>query len=156
MSKNYRLRTTPGIDKNIRIKIDQDFDFIEILSLKLKQSDLYTRFCADYGVIAGRVITNGGYGVPNVNVSVFVPLSNEDDEDPVISTLYPYKTLTDKNEDGYRYNLLFDPWTFGGLGGGGFGGPGGFAQMGMSGSYFMMPAKAAAQTLKTRLTSNER
>jgi len=88
MSKNYRLRTTPGIDKNIRIKIDQDFDFIEILSLKLKQSDLYTRFCADYGVIAGR------------------PLSNEDDEDPVISTLYPYKTLTDKNEDGYRYNLL--------------------------------------------------
>ena len=37
-------------------------------------------------------------------------------------------------------NLLFDPWTFGGLGGGGFGGPGGFAQMGMSGSYFMMPA----------------
>jgi hypothetical protein len=36
--------------------------------------------------------------------------------------------------------LLFDPWTFGGLGGGGFGGPGGFAQMGASGSYFMMPA----------------
>ena len=35
MSKNYRLRTTPGIDKNIRIKVDQDFDFIEILSLKL-------------------------------------------------------------------------------------------------------------------------
>ena len=36
MAKNYRLRTTPGIDKDIRIKIDQDFDFIEILSLKLK------------------------------------------------------------------------------------------------------------------------
>ena len=106
MSKNYRLRTTPGIDKNIRIKVDQDFDFIEILSLKLKQEDVYTRFCADYGVVAGRVIANGGYGVPNVTVSVFVPLSVEDSEDPVISTLYPYKTLTDKNEDGYRYNLL--------------------------------------------------
>jgi hypothetical protein len=106
MSKNYRLRTTPGIDKNIRIKVDQDFDFIEILSLKLKQSDVYTRFCADYGVVAGRVIANGGYGVPNVTVSVFVPLSIEDSEDPVISTLYPYKTLTDKNEEGYRYNLL--------------------------------------------------
>lgn len=37
-------------------------------------------------------------------------------------------------------NLLFDPWTFGTLGAGGLGGPGGFSQMGMSGSYFMMPA----------------
>jgi hypothetical protein len=38
-------------------------------------------------------------------------------------------------------NMLFDPWSFGGLGIGGLGGPGGFAQMGnMGGSYFMMPA----------------
>jgi hypothetical protein len=37
-------------------------------------------------------------------------------------------------------NLLFDPWTFGALGAGGLGGPGGFSQMGMSGSFFMMPA----------------
>jgi len=37
-------------------------------------------------------------------------------------------------------NLLFDPWTFGSLGAGGIGGPGGYSQMGMSGSFFMMPA----------------
>jgi hypothetical protein len=37
-------------------------------------------------------------------------------------------------------NVLFDPWSFGALGGTGIGGPGGFAQMGGSGSYFMMPA----------------
>lgn len=37
-------------------------------------------------------------------------------------------------------NLLFDPWTFGALGAGGLGGPGGFSQMGMSGSFFMLPA----------------
>ena len=37
-------------------------------------------------------------------------------------------------------NLLFDPWSFGALGGGGLGGPAGYSQMGMSGSYFMMPA----------------
>ena len=38
-------------------------------------------------------------------------------------------------------NTLIDPWTFGGIGGGGLGGPGGFTQMGnMAGSYFMMPA----------------
>ena len=37
-------------------------------------------------------------------------------------------------------NILFDPFSFGGLGGG-LGGGTGFAQMGyMSGSYFMMPA----------------
>lgn len=37
-------------------------------------------------------------------------------------------------------NLLFDPWTFGALGGAGLGGPAGYSQMGYSGSYFMMPA----------------
>jgi uncharacterized delta-60 repeat protein len=106
MTKSYRIKANPGSDKNIRVQIDQDFDLIEILSLKLKQDEVYTRFCSDYGVIAGRVIANGGYGVPNVSISVFVPLSVEDENDEVISTLYPYKTLSDKNEDGYRYNLL--------------------------------------------------
>ncbi len=37
-------------------------------------------------------------------------------------------------------NLLFDPWTFGALGGVGLGGPAGYSQFGYSGSYFMMPA----------------
>ena len=37
-------------------------------------------------------------------------------------------------------NLLFDPWTFGALGGVGLGGPAGYSQLGYSGSYFMMPA----------------
>ncbi len=106
MGKSYRIRSTPGIDKNIRVQIDQDFDFLEILSLKLRNEDVYTRFCADYGVVAGRVVANGGFGIPNVNVSIFVPLSVEDESDIVISTLYPYKDVTTKNEDGYRYNLL--------------------------------------------------
>lgn len=106
MTKSYRIRTQPGTDKNIRINVNQDFDFLEILSLKLRQEDVYTRFCADYGVVAGRVIVNGGYGVPNANVSIFVPLDSIDESDPVISTLYPYKAVDQKNEDGYRYNLL--------------------------------------------------
>jgi len=38
-------------------------------------------------------------------------------------------------------NLMFDPWAFGGIAGGGISGPAGYAQMGnMSGSYFLMPA----------------
>ena len=114
MPKSYRFRTEVGVDKEVRLNIDQDFDFLEILSLKFRQEDLYDRFCADYGVVAGRVIVNGGFGVPNVNVSIFVPLDNTDENDPIISTLYPYKKITDKNEDGYRYNLLPYEQEYGG------------------------------------------
>ena len=69
MPKSYRFKTDVGKDKEVRIKIDQDFDFLEILSLKLRQDDVYERFCADFGVVAGRVVANGGFGVPNVKVS---------------------------------------------------------------------------------------
>jgi len=106
MQKSYRLKTDVGTDRNVRINIQQDFDFLEILSLKLRQEEVYTRFCADYGVVAGRVVTNGGFGIPNANVSIFVPLSSVDEDNEIISTLYPYKKTSDKNEDGYRYNLL--------------------------------------------------
>ena len=106
MQKSYRLKANIGVDKEIRLNIEQDFDFLEILSLKLRQEEVYNRYCSDYGVIAGRVIVNGGFGVPNVKVSVFVPLENEDENNPIISTLYPYKTPSEKNEDGFRYNLL--------------------------------------------------
>jgi len=106
MTKTYRLKAQPLKDQNLRINVTQDFDFLEILSLKLRQEDVYTRFCADYGVVAGRVIVNGGYGVPNANVSIFVPLDAVDENDPIVSTLYPYKRPDQKNEDGFRYNLL--------------------------------------------------
>ena len=106
MSKSYRFRTEVGVDKEVRLNIEQDFDFLEILSLKLRQEDLYDRFCADYGIVAGRVIANGGFGVPNATISIFVPLDNIDENDPIISALYPYKNINVKNDDGYRYNLL--------------------------------------------------
>lgn len=106
MPNSYRIRTEVGVDKNIQVQIDQDFDELEILSLKIRQSDVYTKDCSQYGVIAGRVLANGGFGIPNARVSVFVPLSQEDELNPVISTLYPYQNIGDLNEDGYRYNLL--------------------------------------------------
>ena len=109
MPNSYRLRTEPGVDKDIQVLIEQDFDFLEILSLKITQSEVYARMCSDYGVVVGRVIANNGYGVPNAKVSIFIPLSSEDENNPIISELYPYKSLTDKNVDGYRYNLL--PYT---------------------------------------------
>jgi len=67
---------------------------------------VYTRSCANYGVVVGRITANNGLGVPNARVSVFIPITNEDQSNPYISSIYPYKSLTDKNEDGYRYNLL--------------------------------------------------
>ena len=106
MPKSYRIRTQVGVDKYINVKLDQDFDFLEILSLKINQSDLYTKVCSDYGVVVGRVVVNGGFGLPNAKVSIFIPLTPEDELNPTISELYPYKTLSDNNDAGYRYNLL--------------------------------------------------
>ena len=106
MPKSYRIRTQVGQDKFINVKLEQDFEQLEILSLKINQSEIYTRVCADYGVIIGRVVVNGGFGVPNAKVSIFIPLSSDDELNPIISELYPYKTLSDVNEEGYRYNLL--------------------------------------------------
>ncbi len=84
MPKSYRFRTDIGVDKEVRLNISQDFDFLEILSLKLRQEDLYDRFCADYGVVAGRVVANGGYGIPNATISIFITLDNVDENDPII------------------------------------------------------------------------
>lgn len=109
MSNSYRLRTKVGVDKSIKVSLEQDFEFLEILSLKLLQSQVYQRRCSDYGVIIGRVTANNGFGVPNVKVSVFTPLTNQDAQNPIINELYPYRTVQDLNEDGYRYNLL--PYT---------------------------------------------
>lgn len=106
MNNSYRIRTVVGQDKQVKVKLDQDYEFLEILSFKIRQSELYQRDCSDYGVITGRVFANNGFGIPNAKVSVFIPLDEEDELDPVISTLYPYKTLEILNEDGYRYNLL--------------------------------------------------
>ena len=106
MSNSYRIRTKPGVDTSIKVLIDQEFEYLEILSLKLLKSQIYTRPCSDYGVIVGRVSVNNGFGIPNAKVSVFIPLDSVDENDPVITDIYPYKTLTDVNEDGYRYNLL--------------------------------------------------
>lgn len=107
MSNTVRIRTTPnGSDKYLKVKLEQDFDFIEILSLKISQEDTYRKFCSDYGTIVGRVSVNNGFGVPNAKVSVFIPLDDIDKENPLIKGLYPYEVITDKNDDGVRYNLL--------------------------------------------------
>ena len=106
-NETIRIRTTPNDgSKTVNFQLNQKFDFIEILSLKISQEDAYRRFCSDYGVVVGRVTVNSGFGIPNAKVSIFIPISEEDKSDPLISGLYPHSTINDKNASGYRYNLL--------------------------------------------------
>ena len=106
MGQSYRIRTELGVSKSINVQLDQEFEFLEILSLKLQQEDVYAKSCANYGVVVGRVTANNGFGVPNARVSVFIPIESVDESNPIISSIYPYKSPNDRNEDGYRYNLL--------------------------------------------------
>ena len=111
MSKSFRIRTKPGEDDGyLKVKLDltQNYDFLEILSLKLTQVDDYQDFCSDYGVIAGKIDINTGFGLPNVKVSIFVPIDAADVDNPVISNISPYidANPTDTNDRGIRYNLL--------------------------------------------------
>jgi hypothetical protein len=106
MGQSYRIRTELGINKVINVQLDQQFEFLEILSIKLQQEDIYTKSCAEYGVVVGRVTANNGFGIPNARVSVFIPIDSVDESNPLISSIYPYKSPNDRNEDGYRYNLL--------------------------------------------------
>jgi hypothetical protein len=106
-NNNIRIRTTPlGSDRYVKINLNQNFDFLEILSLKIGQQDVYRKYCSDYGVIVGRVICNNGVGVPNAKISIFIPISDEDQENPKIRAIYPFTNVNDLNSLGVRYNLL--------------------------------------------------
>jgi hypothetical protein len=106
MGQSLRIRSKLGINQTLNVPLDQEYEFLEILSLKILQADIYTRSCAEYGVVVGRVTANNGFGIPNAKISVFIPIQNEDLSNPLITSVYPYTIPTDKNDDGYRYNLL--------------------------------------------------
>lgn len=103
--KSYRIRTdVGGKDSVLNVKLTQTYDTLEVLSLKIDQTNSYKIYKSDYGVVVGRVFANGGYGVPNVKVSAFIAkrADNVFDED----ILYPYISTKSLGVDGVRYNLL--------------------------------------------------
>ena len=106
MGKSYRINTEVGINKTLSFELDQDFEFLEILSLQIGQEDVYNRDCAQYGVVVGRVVANSGLGVPNVKVTIFVPILETDAANEQIVAVYPYVNPDDTNVDGYRFNVL--------------------------------------------------
>ena len=108
MNKSYRIKTEVGTnaDKYIKVKLEQEIDTFEILSLRIDQKDIYEAFNCDYGMIIGRVNANGAVGIPNARVSIFIPISDDDKQNADIRAIYPYETPRDKNSTGKRYNLL--------------------------------------------------
>lgn len=106
-NNSYRVRTGVGIDapSHIDVKLDQTFEFLNILSLKIGQKNLYKMPASNYGIICGRVLANKTFGIPNARVSVFIPSENStfDVKDNI---LYNYSTVSSSNMDGIRYNLL--------------------------------------------------
>lgn len=106
-NNSYRVRTGVGIDapSHIDVKLDQTFEFLNILSLKIGQKNLYKMPASNYGIICGRVLANKTFGIPNARVSVFIPSENSvfDIKDNI---LYNYSTVNSSNMDGIRYNLL--------------------------------------------------
>lgn len=112
MNKSQRIYLSSGDtgnseqDKYIKVKLEQDVDTIEFMSLSIGTSDVYQNFNSDYGILVGRVLANNSIGIPNVRISIFIALTDEDAENAEIYSIYPYKTPRDKNNEGKRYNLL--------------------------------------------------
>ena len=107
----YRIRTVVGTDNpdyvgNLNIPLEQDYDTFEIMSLKIKSTDSYRLHNSNHGVIAGRVIANNGFGVPNAKISIFIEADSADETD--MAYIYPYSSTSTKNDDNIRYNLLTD------------------------------------------------
>ena len=105
--QKHRISTNIGKEQKVTVELKQDYDLLEILSLKFSQKDIYTSLCADYGVVCGRITANDGFGIPNARVSIFVEQKSTDTDDPVISALYPYTDpVAQRDDNNYRYNLL--------------------------------------------------
>lgn len=107
-SKVYRIRTSVGNDAPnvIQVPLNQTYDMFEILSLKLNQTNSYKTYESSYGVIVGRVIANGGFGIENARVSVFIPVSEDDSLKDKL--LYNFTSVNGRDDKGIRYNLLPD------------------------------------------------
>lgn len=106
MEKNYRIHTNIINDTVLNVNLKQDFDNLEVLSLKLRQEDAYRLQSSNYGVIIGRVLANDAFGIPNAKVSVFI--KKDKNEINEIASIYPYESIKSRDGYGRRYNLLPD------------------------------------------------
>jgi len=111
--KSIRIKTEIG-DKFLNVNLDQTYESLDILSVKVFQKDVYRLFDSDYGIIVGRVNAKN-VGIPNCRVSVFVPIDEDTVTNPITledikkieaAAIYPYETVYDKDAQGKIFNLL--------------------------------------------------
>lgn len=105
-NRSYRIKANVNEDTFIDVNLNQNIEVFEMLSLKITSENFYKLHTADYGCVAGRVLANGGVGIPNAKLSIFIAVDEETRADDVLSYLYPYGSSFDRNADGIRYNLL--------------------------------------------------
>ena len=106
MDRNYRIHTNIATDTILNVNMQQDYDFLEVLTMKLRQKDAYRLHSSNYGVIIGRVLANDAFGIPNAKISVFIERDTNDSVD--MENIYPYSEVTSRDKEGRRYNLLPD------------------------------------------------
>ena len=106
MNKSKTLTIDTGSDKHLKIKLERETEFLNVLSLNISTTDIYQNFNSDYGVLIGRVNGNENVVIPNAKISIFIPLSSTDALDENIKSIYPYTTPSQKNTNGKKYNLL--------------------------------------------------
>ena len=104
----YRIHTGIGSDAPnvLNVKLQQTYDMLEILSLKLSQTNAYNFYESSYGIVVGRVLANDAFGIPNAKVSIFIPV--DDGENIATRGIYPFTSIRSTDSDGVRYNLLPD------------------------------------------------
>jgi hypothetical protein len=113
MEKSYRVHTNINKDKVIKVQLKNDIAVFDVLSMKIDTTDAYNIHTSNYGVIVGRVLANDAFGVPNVKLSLFVPISDDDTDNVDIYSLYDFSNVTDTGSDGKKYNLLQNSYSHG-------------------------------------------
>ena len=104
----YRIHTGIGSDAPnvLNVKLQQTYDMLEVLSLKLNQTNTYNFYESSYGIVVGRVLANDAFGIPNAKVSIFIEV--DDAESIAAKGIYPFTSIRDADATGVRYNLLPD------------------------------------------------
>ena len=104
----YRIHTGIGSDAPnvLNVKLQQTYDMLEVLSLKLSQTNTYNFYESSYGIVVGRVLANDAFGIPNAKVSIFIEVDNA--ESIAAKGIYPFTSIRDTDAEGVRYNLLPD------------------------------------------------
>lgn len=89
MSK-YRLKTKilPEQNQYLTVKIDQNFDSLDILTLSIYGTDVYPNPCGDWGVVIGRVVDSNNFPMENVKIGYIIDLDEDDSNDITIRTIY--------------------------------------------------------------------